>query len=236
MSLQKLNSRSKKESRCQESSIESQIWLKDWWGGGGGASWRRRRRLLLLKKDKRTERQEGILVCIGRYLRDMCSCLSLDVDEVTRRLLLRQVGCICLAFRICWQVRMIITTTTPRLLLLLEVLRFLAPRGNSALCVFLIYRRLSCSPIGCGAVLRSLLSKSSSCLAWQKPKFLTDSSCPDSLSLSTFLFLLLAIASKRAQYSGSPRTVWPLRPDVIERETKKATSAREYPKHLLLPL
>ncbi len=57
-----------------------------------------------------------------------------------------------------------------------------------------------------------------------------------SLSLSTSLFLLLAIASKRAQYSGSPRTVWSLRPDVIERETKKATSAREYPKLLLLSL
>jgi hypothetical protein len=28
--------------------------------------------------------------------------------------------------------------------------------------------------------------------------------------------------------------VWSLRPDVIERETKKATSAREYPKLLLL--
>jgi hypothetical protein len=53
------------------------------------------------QKGQENREEEGILVCIGRYLRDMCSCLSLDVDEVTRRLLLRQVGCICLAFRIC---------------------------------------------------------------------------------------------------------------------------------------
>jgi hypothetical protein len=70
---------------------------------------RRRRRSIMTtttmaaapQRGQENREEEGILVCIGRYLRDMCSCLSLDVDEVTRRLLLRQVGCICLAFRIC---------------------------------------------------------------------------------------------------------------------------------------
>jgi hypothetical protein len=82
------------------------------------------------------------------------SFLALRVDEVACRLLLAQVRCIFLTFSIRGQLW---TTTT----ISLRLLRMFAPRGNSALSVLLIDRRLAYSPMGAGAVLRSLLRKSS---------------------------------------------------------------------------
>ncbi len=81
----------------------------------------------------------------------MQSFLALRVDEVACRLLLAQVRSIFLTFSIRGQLW---TTTTISL-------RLFAPRGNSALSVLLIDRRLAYSPTGAGAVLRSLLRKSS---------------------------------------------------------------------------
>jgi hypothetical protein len=90
----------------------------------------------------------------GSNLRSVQSFLALRVDEVACRLLLAQVRCIFLTFSIRGQLW---TTTT----ISLRLLRMLAPRGSSALSVLLIDRRLAYSPIGAGAVLRSLLRKSS---------------------------------------------------------------------------
>lgn len=94
------------------------------------------------------------MTCWPRTLRSVQSFLALRVDEVACRLLLAQVRCIFLTFSIRGQLW---TTTT----ISLRLLRMLAPRGSSALSVLLIDRRLAYSPIGAGAVLRSLLRKSS---------------------------------------------------------------------------
>jgi hypothetical protein len=90
----------------------------------------------------------------GSNLRCVQSFLALRVDEVACRLLLAQVRCIFLTFSIRGQVW---TTTT----ISLRLLRMFAPRGNSALSVLLIDRRLTYSPMGTGAVLQRLLRKSS---------------------------------------------------------------------------
>jgi len=90
----------------------------------------------------------------GSNLNSVQSFLALRVDEVACRLLLAQVRCIFLTFSIRGQLR---TTTT----ISLRLLRMFAPRGNSALSVLLIDRRLTYSPMRAGAVLRSLLRKSS---------------------------------------------------------------------------
>jgi hypothetical protein len=179
----------------------------------------------------------------GSNLRSVQSFLALRVDEVACRLLLAQVRCIFLTFSICGQLW---TTTTT---IYLRLLRMFAPRGNSALSVLLIDRRLAYSPMGTGAVLRSLLRKSSLYLPGTETTSLLildqaiarkkhDPSL--SVCLSVCLFTSVCVCVRGCVSLGSSNaskkcTTWPTYllctewclPDVIASKSTSATSAPE---------
>jgi hypothetical protein len=171
----------------------------------------------------------------GSNLRSVQSFLALRVDEVACRLLLAQVRCIFLTFSIRGQLW---TTTTISL-------RLFAPRGNSAPSVLLIDRRLAYSPMGAGAVLRSLLRKSSLYLPGTETTSLlildqaiARKKHDPSLSVCLFTSVCVCVCgcvSLASSNASKKCTTWPTYlpctewclPDVIASKSTSATSAPE---------